>query len=84
MKKLLLIIAIALLTSCAGTHFTTAYTIKTTETTYYSNHVQIDEQEQVIRGAELKRDGITIRQVFEIPFDSVVWVSHNDKKYEWR
>jgi len=81
---IILLLVILLFSSCAGTHYTTVFAIKTDKTTYYCNNPQFDEKEQVIRGAELKRDGVTIRQVFEIPFDSVVWVNFHDKKYEWR
>lgn len=81
---LVIALILIMLTSCKGTHYTVAYAIKTEKTTYYCNHAQFDEKEQLIRGAELKRDGKTIRQVFEIPFDSVVWVTFNDHKYEWK
>lgn len=78
--SVILFLLVMLLSSCK-TRFTVAYAVETKSKTYYCNHPQFIND--TIRGAELKRNG-EIRQVFEIPYDSVQSVTFDGVKHIWK
>lgn len=80
MKKLLLLIIIGLFASCK-THYTRAYRITTAERSYYSDYPTFGKD--TVWGAELNRNR-TVKLNFKIPYDSIISVDYNGKKYLWR
>lgn len=82
MKKLLLIVAIALLTSCAGQHFTTQFAIKTNETVYYDTTIWFDHGEWKEATPQEVSDAL-IKQAIKLGYDAGRYIINlSNKKHK--